>query len=139
MSTDGIRYDQTAVETWRRIWGPDFLPPFPRIAETTEAMAPLSAAQGAVMSNETLPIETRTILIFATLVSLGFQPEAKLYMQGLRNLGFTVREIAEMIAQVALYAGVPRGVDANMLLTELVAEDGERADAEGFFYKFPRE
>lgn len=139
MSAGEIRYDQTAVDTWRQIWGPDFLPPFPRLPETTEAMAPISAAQGTVMSDPTLSLETRTIIIFATLVALGFQPEAKLYIQGLRELGFTVREVAEMIAQVALYAGVPRGVDANMLLTEVVHEDEARRAADGFFYRFPRE
>lgn len=91
------------------------------------------------MNDPTLPLETRAVIIFATLVALGFQPEAKLYMQGLRELGFSVREIAEMITQVALYAGVPRGVDANMLLTEVVAEDEERGTTQGFFYRFPRE
>ncbi len=139
MSADEIRYDPTAVAAFRRIWGPDFLPPFPRLPETTEAMAPVSAAQGALLNDPTLPLETRAIIIFSTLTALGLQPEAKLYMQGLRELGFSVREIAEMIAQVALYAGIPRGVDANMLLAEVVAEDEDRAAASGFFYRFPRE
>ena len=134
-----ISYDPGAISAFRKIWGPDFLPPFPRIPETTEAMAPVSAAQGAVLNDPTLPLETRAIIIFTTLVALGFQPESKLYMQGLRNLGFSVREIAEMIAQIAMYAGIPRGVDANMLLTELVDEDSEREAADGFHYRFPRE
>lgn len=34
-----------------------------------------------------------------------------------------------MIAQVALYAGLPRGVDANMLLREVFDEDHERRQA----------
>jgi alkylhydroperoxidase/carboxymuconolactone decarboxylase family protein YurZ len=50
-----------------------------------------------------------------------------------------VREIAEIIAQVALYAGMPRGIDANMLLSEVLAEDPEQEKAEGFFYRFPGE
>ena len=45
----------------------------------------------------------------------------------------------EIIAQVALYAGMPRGIDANMLLAEVLDEDEERREAEGFFYRFPRE
>jgi len=139
MTQGEIRYDPSAVAAFRKIWGPDFLPPFPRLPETTEAMAPVNAAQGAVMNDPTLPLETRAIIIFTTLVSLGLQPEAKLYMQGLRELGFSVREIAEMISQISLYAGIPRGVDANMLLTEVVNEDDDRAAAEGFFYRFPRE
>ncbi len=139
MSEGEVRYDPDAVSAFRRIWGEDFLPPFPRLPETSEAMAPMSAAQGAMLNDPTLPLDMRAVVIFATLVALGFQPEAKLYMQGLRELGFSVRQIAEMIAQVALYAGVPRGVDANMLLTEVVAEDAERAASPGFFYRFPRE
>lgn len=50
-----------------------------------------------------------------------------------------MREIAEIIAQVAVYAGMPRGIDANMLLREVVDEDPEREAAEGFFYRFPRD
>lgn len=139
-STPGkITYDPGAVSGFRKIFGEEFLPPFPRIPETTEAMAPVSAAQGAVLNDPVLPIETNAIIVFTTLVALGFQPEAKLYMQGLRKLGFSVREIAQMIAQISLYAGIPRGVDANMLLTEVVNEDPEREEADGYFYKFPRE
>lgn len=139
MSEKQIRYDPVAVDTFRKIWGPDFLPPFPRLPETSEAFAPISAAQGAVMSDDTLDLETRAVIIFSTLVALGFQPEAKLYMQGLRNLGFSVQEIAAIIAQVALYAGIPRGIDANMLLREVVDEDPDRQAAAGFFYRFPRD
>jgi alkylhydroperoxidase/carboxymuconolactone decarboxylase family protein YurZ len=133
-----IRYDPVAVAAFRQIWGPDFLPPFPRLPETSEAMAPISAAQGAVMSDPTLDLKTRVVIVFSTLVALGLQAEAKLYMQGLRNFGYSVREIAEMIAQVALYAGIPRGIDANMLLREVVDEDAAMAQAERFFYHFPQ-
>jgi len=139
MSDREVTYDAQAVSTFREIWGPDFLPPFPRIPETVEAMKPIAAAQGEVMSNPVLDLRTRSIVIFSTMVALGYQPEAKLYIQGLRNLGLSVREIAEIIAQVALYAGMPRGIDANMLLTEVLAEDPEREAAEGFYYRFPRE
>lgn len=139
MPENEITYDATAVSTFRRIWGPDFLPPFPRTPETVDAMGPIAAAQGEVMSNPVLDLKTRAVVVFSTMVALGYQPEAKLYIQGLRNLDFTVREIAEIIAQVALYAGMPRGIDANMLLAEVLAEDEERQRAEGFFYRFPRE
>ena len=135
-----VTYDKGAVSAFRKIWGEDFLPPFPRIPETVEAMAPVSRAQGEVANDPTLPTETRAIIIFSVLVALGFQPEAKLYMMGLRKLGYSAREIAEMIAQIALYSGIPRGVDANMLLTEVMNEEAARGeDAEGFEYTFPRE
>ncbi|MFQ5860714.1 MAG: carboxymuconolactone decarboxylase family protein [Dehalococcoidia bacterium] len=128
----------TTLETFRKIWGPDMLPPFPRLTESMEAQRPVSAAQGAVLSNPILDLKTRCVIIFSTMVALGFKPEAKLYMQGLRNLGYSLQEIAEMITQIALYAGIPRGVDAHVLLKELVDEDEERAKAKGFFYRFPQ-
>jgi alkylhydroperoxidase/carboxymuconolactone decarboxylase family protein YurZ len=139
MSDDEIRYDPVVVATFREIWGPDFLPPFPRLAEASEAMAPIAAAQGAIFANPILDLKLRAVIVFSTLVALGFQPETKLYIQGLRNLGYTVREISEMIAQISLYAGMPRGIDANMLMREVVEEDDDRARTEGFFYRFPRE
>jgi alkylhydroperoxidase/carboxymuconolactone decarboxylase family protein YurZ len=139
MSDQEITFDPKAVAAFRQIWGPDFLPPFPRIPETVEAMKPIAAAQGEMMNDPTLDLRTRAIVIFSTMVALGYQPEAKLYMQGLRNLGLPVREIAEIIAQVALYAGMPRGIDANMLLTEVLEEDPQREASEGFFYRFPRQ
>ncbi len=139
MPDHDITYDPQAVAAFRQIWGPDFLPPFPRTPETVEAMKPIAAAQGEVMNSPVLDLRTRAIVIFSTMVALGYQPEAKLYIQGLRNLGMSVREIAEIIAQVALYAGMPRGIDANMLLTEVVAEDPDRQTEDGFFYRFPGE
>ena len=137
MSDSEIRYDPVVVAKFREIWGPDFLPPFPRLAEASEAMAPIAAAQGAIFANSILDLKLRAVIVFTTLVALGFQPETKLYLQGLRNLGYTVREISEMIAQISLYAGMPRGIDANMLMREVVEEDDERARTEGFLYRFP--
>jgi hypothetical protein len=34
---------------------------------------------------------------------------------------------------------MPRGIDANMLVREVVEEDEERSREDGFFYRFPRE
>jgi len=137
--SDNRIHDPKAIATFREIWGPDFFPPFPRVAESSEAQLPVSRAQGEVMSNPVLDLKTRAIIIFSVMVALGYQAEAKLYIQGLRNLGYSVREIAEIIVQVGLYAGIPRAVDANMLLREVVEEDEQREGADGFFYKFPGE
>jgi alkylhydroperoxidase/carboxymuconolactone decarboxylase family protein YurZ len=130
-------YNESTLSIYRQIWGPDFLPPFPKLAETLEAFRPISDAQGAVLNSGILDLTTRVVVIFSTMVALGYQPEAKLYIQGLRNLGFTERAISEMIVHVAMYAGIPRGVDASMLLKEVVDEDPARSQATGFFYRFP--
>jgi alkylhydroperoxidase/carboxymuconolactone decarboxylase family protein YurZ len=137
-SVEASGYNPSTIEVYRQIWGNDFLPPFPKLAETLEAFRPISAAQGAVLNSGVLDLKTRVIVIFTTMVALGYQPETKLYIQGLRNLGLTERQISEIIVHVAMYAGIPRGVDASMLLKEVVEEDPEREQADGFFYRFPK-
>lgn len=131
-------YNPSTIEVYRQIWGPDFLPPFPKLPETLEAFRPISVAQGEILNSGVLDLKTRVVVIFATMVALGYQAESKLYIQGLRNLGFSEREISEIIVQVAMYSGVPRGVDASMLLKEVVEEDADRHQAPGFFYRFPQ-
>lgn len=123
---------------FKKIFGEEFKPPFPRLPESTEAAHPRRTAQRALLGNDIIDLKTRATIIFTVMVSLGFKNEAKLYMQGMRNLGYTTRQIAEMIETIGLYAGVPRAVDAHVLLSELVEEDKERDHAEGFYYKFPR-
>ena len=138
MASKPTDWDPKMLARFRELWGPDFIPPFPWLPEAREVFRPLSAAMGEILSRPTLDLKTRAVIIFSTMVALGYKAEAKLYIQGLRNLGYSTEQIAEIILQVALYAGLPRGVDANMLLKEVVDEDKERAKAKGFFYQFPR-
>jgi hypothetical protein len=50
-----------------------------------------------------------------------------------------VREIAEIIAQVALYAWHAARHRRQYALSQVLAEDPEREKAEGFFFRFPGE
>ncbi len=134
---DREKYPRHTLSTFRQIWGSDFYPPFPRTPESMDALEPITVAQGEVMSRPILDLKTRSIIIFSVMTALGMKPEGKLYIRALMKLGYSVREIAEMIVQVGLYAGIPRAIDFNMLLKEVVDEDAERGESESFFYKFP--
>lgn len=137
MSYD-IEFDPRGAETFKKIFGEDFKPPFSRPPESVEAATPRRAAQRWLLGNDVLDVTTRAVTIFTVMTALGFKHECKLYMQGLRNLGFTTRQVAELIETIGLYAGVPRAVDAHMLLSELLEEDKERPHADGFYYVPPR-
>lgn len=126
------------ASAFRRIFGESFRPPFPRVAESTEAAAPRRMAQHALLGNDVIDLKTRSVAIFSVMVALAMKGEAKLYMQGLLHMGFSVRQIAELNETIGLYAGVPRAVDAHMLLKELVDENQERDHASGFYYVPPR-
>ena len=130
-------FDPKGQAAFRQIFGDSFKPPFPRLDESTEAATPRRIAQRALLGNDVIDIKDRTLAIFTVMVSQGYKAEAKLYMQGMRNLGFTVRQIGELLETIGLYAGVPRAVDGHVLLHELVQEDKERPHSEGFYYVLP--
>jgi alkylhydroperoxidase/carboxymuconolactone decarboxylase family protein YurZ len=125
-------------QSFKDLFGEDFKPPFPRLPESTEAANPRRIAQRALLASELIDLNMKATLIFTVMITLGFHKEAKLYMQGMRNLGYTDRQIGEMLELIGLYAGVPRAVDGHVLLSELVEEDKERPHSEGFYYKLPR-
>jgi 4-carboxymuconolactone decarboxylase len=67
---------------------------------------------GAVWDRPGLPRATRSLLTIAMLTTARHHEELKLHVQGgLRN-GCTQEEIAEVILQSAIYAGVPSALSA---------------------------
>jgi alkylhydroperoxidase/carboxymuconolactone decarboxylase family protein YurZ len=133
------KFDPRGVEVFKEIFGKAFRPPFKRLDESTEAAGPRRIAQRALFGNDIIDVKTRALTIFTVMIAMGFKAEGKLYMQGLRNLGFSNREIAELLETIGLYAGVPRAVDGHMLLAELNAEDEERDHSKEFYNVLPGE
>lgn len=133
-----VEFDPKGAEAFRKMFGKEFQPPFARTPESVEAAVPRRAAQRMLLGNDVIDIRTRAVAIFTVMTALGFKAECKLYMQGLRNLGFSDRQVAELVETIGLYAGVPRAVDAHVLLTELVEEDRERPHSQGFYYIPPK-
>ncbi|WBU52416.1 carboxymuconolactone decarboxylase family protein [Paracoccus sp. SCSIO 75233] len=68
---------------------------------------------GEVWGDETLTKRERSLLVMAILATLGRTPQLRLHIgAGITN-GCTAEEIREVMAQVAIYAGIPAGVEGT--------------------------
>jgi len=77
---------------------------------------------GAVWGREELPHKTRSMLNIAMLSCLNRPHELKLHVKGALKNGVTRDEIREILMQVAIYAGVPAGVDSFRIAREAFTE-----------------
>lgn len=83
---------------------------------------------GAVWTSDGLPRQTRSMLNLAMLSALGRGNEFKLHVRGALTNGVTRVEIREVLMQVAIYCGIPAGVEAFRLAREVFAElDAQKA------------
>lgn len=83
---------------------------------------------GAVWGREGLDRRTRSLLNLAMISCLNRPHELKLHVRGALTNGVTRDEIREVLMQVAIYAGVPAGVDSFRIAREVFAElDAARA------------
>jgi len=77
---------------------------------------------GACWGREGLDQKTRSMLNLAMISILNRQHELKLHIKGALTNGVTRDEIREIFMQVAIYAGVPAGVDSFRIAREAFAE-----------------
>jgi 4-carboxymuconolactone decarboxylase len=82
---------------------------------------------GAIWGREGLPRKTRSLLNLAMLGALNRPHELKMHVRGALRNGVTKDEIREVFMQLAIYAGVPAGVDAFRVAREAFAEDAGKA------------
>ncbi len=82
---------------------------------------------GACWGREGLPRKTRSLLNLAMLGVLNRHQELKLHVRGALRNGVTKDEIREVFIQLAIYAGVPAGVEAFRLAREVFAEDEKKS------------
>jgi 4-carboxymuconolactone decarboxylase len=73
---------------------------------------------GAAWGSDGLPRKTRSMLNIAMISILNRPHELKLHV----NNGVTKEEIREVMIQVAIYAGIPCGVDAFRIAREAFKE-----------------
>ncbi len=79
-------------------------------------------AWGKVWTRPGLPRKTRSLLNIAMLLMLNRPHEFKLHVKSSFGNGVTREEIKEVLLQVAVYAGVPAGMDGFRLAREAFAE-----------------
>jgi len=77
---------------------------------------------GAVWGRDELPKKTRSMLNLAMLSALNRPQELKMHVGGALRNGVTRAEIREVLLQVAIYCGIPAGVEAFRVAKEAIAE-----------------
>ncbi|WP_372922028.1 carboxymuconolactone decarboxylase family protein [Roseovarius sp.] len=81
---------------------------------------------GAVWGREGLEHKTRSMLNLAMISTLNRPHELRAHIRGALTNGVSRAEICEVFLQVAIYAGVPAGVDSFRIAREVFAEiDGK--------------
>ena len=65
---------------------------------------------------------TRSLLTLALMAALGHHEELKLHVRATRNTGATAADIAEVLIQVAAYAGIPAANSAVRIAKETLKE-----------------
>jgi 4-carboxymuconolactone decarboxylase len=79
---------------------------------------------GAAWSREGLDRRTRSILNLGMLAALNRSHELRLHLRGALTNGVTPGEIREALLQVAIYCGVPAGMEAFRVAEEVLTEAG---------------
>lgn len=77
---------------------------------------------GAVWGRDGLPKKTRSMLNICMLSALNRPHELKMHLKGALKNGVSRDEIREILLQVAIYCGVPAGVDSFRIAREAFAE-----------------
>jgi 4-carboxymuconolactone decarboxylase len=79
---------------------------------------------GEVWGRPGLDRRTRSIMNLAMLSALNRPHEVKMHIKGALNNGLTKDDIKEVFLQVAIYCGVPAGVDSFRIAREVFQELG---------------
>ena len=79
---------------------------------------------GACWGRDALDKRQRSLVNLAMLASLGRMHEFELHMNGALNNGCTLDEIKDVLFHVAVYAGVPAGVESFRVARKVLAERG---------------
>lgn len=77
---------------------------------------------GAGWGREALSRRDKSLLNLVMLGALGRNAEFKLHLKGALTNGCTREEIKDTLIQLAIYAGIPAGVEAFRLAREVLAE-----------------
>jgi 4-carboxymuconolactone decarboxylase len=77
---------------------------------------------GACWGRDGLPKKTRSLLNIAMLGSLNRNHELKMHVKGAIRNGCTKDEIREVLLQVAIYCGIPAGVESFRVAKEALTE-----------------
>jgi len=79
---------------------------------------------GASWGREGLSRKQRSLNNLCLIAVLNRPHEFELHVRGALHNGCTLDEIRETLIQIAVYAGIPTGVDAFRMVRKVLAEEG---------------
>lgn len=80
---------------------------------------------GELWNRPGLDRRTRSFINLAMISALNRPNEVKLHVRGALNNGLTPDEIREVMMQVAVYCGVPAGLDSLKAAAEVLKDEGK--------------
>jgi len=89
---------------------------------------------GGTWGRGVLTKQQRSILNLGMLAALNRQHEFKLHLLGALTNGVSLKEIREVLLQIAIYCGIPAGVEAFRIAREAFKAEGidvSKMDSEG--------
>jgi len=90
---------------------------------------------GEAWGDETLTPRERSILNLGMIASLGKMHEFETHFRGAINNGLTVDELRAVLVQIAVYCGIPVGVDCfrigRQVLAQIAAERAGTGTSKG--------
>ncbi len=96
-------------------------------------------AWGMVWGRRGLPRKVRSFLNLAALTAMNMRHELKLHIRSALRNGLTRKEISEALLHCAVYAGVPKALDALRLMQEVFDEvDAAKSKTNNRTAKTPR-
>ncbi len=118
---------QTGLKIRREVVGAEYVDAALAAAETDGFSADFQRlvteyCWGAGWGREALSRRDRSLLNLAMIGTLGRSAEFKLHLNGALRNGCTKDEIQDTLIQLAIYAGMPAGVEAFRLAKEVFAE-----------------
>ncbi len=81
-------------------------------------------AWGGVWGDEALEKKTRSLINLTMLAALGRGVEFELHFRGALNNGCTLDELRSTLEQIAIYCGMPAGVEAFRIARKVLDEQG---------------
>jgi 4-carboxymuconolactone decarboxylase len=109
--TVGEAYYQTRVDTTN-----DFNAPLRRLTD--------EYCFGEVWGDQTLSPKIRSLLVISLLASAGRVNELRTHVAGAVNNGCSAEEIRAAMLQVAVYCGIPAGVEGTRTAEAVLEERG---------------
>ena len=82
---------------------------------------------GEIWTRPGIDRRTRSFINLAMISALNRPNEVRLHVRGALNNGLTPEEIREVMLQVAIYCGVPAGLDSLKVAVEVLKEEGRIA------------